>query len=294
MMNDDKGKESFFTKFKSNPYFLWGSIGILVVILIVFAVFMFSGDDAKAPGPSYDMRVKALQDDVYYKNIDTNGQWMQLTGSKGLDKNVWVKTESGEAKIIFNSGIYTVLAPGTEVYVKEVANRSGVKYIRLEQESGKIWNRLFKFAGKADYAIDSGDVVASVRGTAFGMSLEDGVVVAVGDGNVQVDTDSNEDFVTEGLQFKFKEGKGTKGPMDDDSWFSEQMDSDLGFIEERKEYFRKKYESKLNMAKRFTSAITDEMVENYLTIAAWEGMNKARETIERDFGMEKGALKKYI
>jgi|GEM_PF-4521258 len=253
---------------------------MLVVLLLVLAglFLVFSKHEIKGA------IVYPVAGEVYYKS-NASAEYEMITAELALPIDGFVKTGSnGEARIEFRDGVYAVLAPNTEVSLKDYDQNGGLK-VELEQTSGKIWNRIFKFSGSADYTVGTGSVVASVRGTGFAtlFSFAD-INVKVVDGNVNVLYPEGQDYVPGGFMLSYLSGK--KGSImkfneNDDDFISRQLINDRNFVANKVKALRKKYALEIAMLK--TEHISDETVDHYLRIAVYEGMDNARGQIEKDF-----------
>lgn len=101
--------------------------------------------------------------------------------------NVYV--QSGEAQLLYPEVGLSILPQGTKLTIipgTEQADGNFSTWIILE--AGKIWTRLEKVLGVGEgFNVESNNVVATVRGTAFGVSVENGTInVTVADSQVQV------------------------------------------------------------------------------------------------------------
>jgi len=102
-----------------------------------------------------------------------------------------IYVQSGEAQLLYPEIGLSILSQGTKLTilpgkVEQTNDSSFSTWILLE--AGKIWTRLEKVLGSNEgFSVENNNVVATVRGTAFGVSFEDGIInITVADNQVQV------------------------------------------------------------------------------------------------------------
>lgn len=169
----------------------------IIVSLVVFAVIFGTAAAAyalSAPAP----RVSP----VATVSVDSGEVWIQKNGSgdwlpAGTDVSVAsgdrVKTGAkSRAHLDFFSGSAARLDENTEVLVREAAidEADGANQkVDLELITGRLWSRILKFLDQdSSYSVETSDVVATVRGTAFVIDATDPTtsVVRVVENSVQV------------------------------------------------------------------------------------------------------------
>jgi hypothetical protein len=109
-----------------------------------------------------------------------------------------LELESGDQVTVTTGTVYLTypdsgasrLDAGTEIILSTDADQKGL-VMELELLAGRIWTRFERVFGSSEYyAVSSNGVVATVRGTAFGMSVLNGDVdVQVADHEVAVTAD---------------------------------------------------------------------------------------------------------
>ena len=97
-----------------------------------------------------------------------------------------VKTgPGGTATILFADGSLLRLSEKTEVNLASYTKDGDTITILIEQVAGKTWNRVQQLLGKSSYKVETPTMVATVRGTAFGIELSaNGSAISVMDGLV--------------------------------------------------------------------------------------------------------------
>ena len=88
-----------------------------------------------------------------------------VSGNIKLKENDIIETANGLATIILHESILIALDKNTKVSLSDLKN----KHPKVFQESGSTWNKFIRISGVEDYTLTTGNTVASIRGTAFGL-----------------------------------------------------------------------------------------------------------------------------
>lgn len=121
-----------------------------------------------------------------------SGAWQAVTGDVELKPSDQVRTgENGAARITFFGASVTRLQRNTTVVVEEASHaidRSETATVRLHMIGGRVWSRVMSlFDLGSSFSVRTDSVVATVRGTAFDMSLAaSGTTLWVSDSAVEV------------------------------------------------------------------------------------------------------------
>ncbi len=102
-----------------------------------------------------------------------------------------IEVIKGEVQLLYPDYGVSILDQGTKLIVLPAQDADGQGLsAQIILEAGKIWTRLEKVLGTDEsFSVESSDVVATVRGTAFGVSFENGQVdIKVADSQVAVTT----------------------------------------------------------------------------------------------------------
>ncbi|MFA6406116.1 MAG: hypothetical protein WCW34_01200 [Patescibacteria group bacterium] len=102
-----------------------------------------------------------------------------------------VEVTAGEARLLYPETGMSVLQPGTKLrLIPQGQPKEGGLGLQLLLEAGKVWTRLERLLGKDEsLSVDANSVVATVRGTGFGIGINDGKVnVSVADHQIEVST----------------------------------------------------------------------------------------------------------
>lgn len=173
--------------------FLWIIVILLVVVGTViglggwYAYNLFTNSGGQLP--EVNAFIRDIDGDVTYSRGGGN---FVATNYMALEEGDVVMTGENSGASIYWSGYgRTVLEENTEVVVS-AADRSGKDGIRarLRVDFGRTWTRIEKLLGTgSDVTVQASDVVATVRGTSFGVdNLGPDVQVRVAESNVSVGT----------------------------------------------------------------------------------------------------------
>jgi len=101
-----------------------------------------------------------------------------------------IEVTAGDAYLQYPDTGMSALQAGTKVTIIPDGDSTNGLGAKIILEAGKVWTRLERLLGRDEtFSVESSDVVATVRGTAFGVSLIDGDVdVTVADHQVRVAT----------------------------------------------------------------------------------------------------------
>lgn len=164
-------------------------------------------------------------------------------------------TTGPESSVIlswFESG-ETRLGADTELRIDTASSGAGESMvIKLKLETGRVWSRILRLLDvEGDMTIETNDVVATVRGTAFDLEVKQGepTTLWVSDSVVQAAAKQSSGaplFVAEGSMAKFTSGKRAtstepitaSGKASD--WFKDNQERDVKFVEEARRRMREK------------------------------------------------------
>ncbi|MFH1801312.1 MAG: hypothetical protein ABH804_00550 [archaeon] len=151
---------------------------ILLLLLIVAYSSIVSSKTIKA-------QLNVEKEKVYVNELE-------VSGNVKLREGDMIKTSAeGLATVILYESILVILEPDTEILIDNLAESNSVVF----QKKGETWNQLTRLLGIEDYTIKTGNSVASVRGTGFGISENK---IIVGEGKVRYTIDGEEFLVLEG------------------------------------------------------------------------------------------------
>lgn len=165
-----------------------GSAFVVLLVLVFFGWFWSLGIVHAGPPPA--IQVEVVKPTVEWRHASED-QWTALTGGAVVLPGDRIRTgPEGEARIVWGDRGYTRLDAGTEVVVEETpldgALTPGAS-IGIRVESGRTWSRMLKLLDlDSSMEVKTSDVVATVRGTTFGVIKNDESEVAVAESVVEV------------------------------------------------------------------------------------------------------------
>jgi hypothetical protein len=124
---------------------------------------------------------------------------VSMKGEEGLElvSGDRVKVQTGPVSLIYPDAGETQIESDSEVVLMPHGEdaKTGEVATELELLAGRVWTRFERLLGPEEsFSVDGNGVVATVRGTAFGVSLEgDDVDVQVADHEVEVTTVDEEE-----------------------------------------------------------------------------------------------------
>jgi hypothetical protein len=175
-------------------------IKILLIVIVTLVVLLGAAigiggwlfyqtmmNSAGGDVPSVPAFLRNIEGDVTYER---NERSFIATNYMALEEGDVVRTGADSSAAIYWSGYgRTLLEENTEVLVS-VAERPEKDTVRarLELEAGRTWTRIEKLLGtNSDVTVQASDVVATVRGTSFGVdAIGDDVQVRVAESRVDV------------------------------------------------------------------------------------------------------------
>jgi len=203
-----------------------------------------------------------------------SGDWKSATSGMGLSEGMSIKTLSGSrAIVVLRDSSVTRLDENTEITLNNL-NKTDVSII---QSAGQTWTRLLKFSGISGYEIETPDALATVRGTAFAVSIGNGTYIGVVEGTVHtltcklenntrtiissIDIHENNSVDIDPNKLELKDLKvigllRTK-------WIDENDEKDRQYIIELSDRLISRYSMQINFFKRKNN-LTDEQIREYM------------------------------
>lgn len=121
--------------------------------------------------------------------IKTGLIWQSVEREVEVNEGTKIRTdESGQAQLVFGDGSVLMLESSTEVALTEHLVTSDEQQIKIFQEIGKTWSQVEKLLSpKSSYEVETQSTVATVRGTKFGVSVDQdqGVDYVVSQGQIE-------------------------------------------------------------------------------------------------------------
>ncbi len=143
-----------------------------------------------------------------------------------LTDETYVKTAAGSAHILFPDNSLLSLDSDTEIQVK-----LNDKAVDINQIAGNTWNRVEKLVNDTSYTVHAPTLLAGVRGTIFGVSInDDNEQVFVVKDTVKVTAGGTSKDTTDGKMAQFDssglEVVDTPSDITDSDWYLNNLDLD--------------------------------------------------------------------
>ena len=150
-------------------------IPIIIIICIIGIIwFVFFSNTAQANEPKAQLIIESGIVEIKH----SEGIW--TTAEDGMDlyelDSVRTGDNSSASIILFKSSIVR-LDSNTMVTIKELVKNADERSVTLQQDAGRTWNTVVKVCGIDNYDVETPTAVASVRGTSFGIDVEQGATV---------------------------------------------------------------------------------------------------------------------
>ncbi len=149
--------------------------GIASAIILILLLTWTWSLGAVASEDTQRTWVEAARGNVEW-STGTNGEWQAISGAKEVHSGDHIRTdEAGEASIRWGDRGITRLDPNTEITIETAATGEALfsSLLKIKVESGRVWNRVLKVLDiDGGMQVETSDVVATVRGTAFGIAKE--------------------------------------------------------------------------------------------------------------------------
>jgi len=231
---------------KKNKRQIGGAIGLGILILGLLWTWSLG---AVTPEEGQKTSVEVTQGTVEWKNPSSD-EWHKVSGTQELNTGDSLRTdETGEANIRWGDRGETRLDANTEIFIDSTDSGEALlsTVLKIKVESGRIWNRVFKVLNlDSGMQVETSDVVATVRGTAFGVAKTSANTdIAVTESVVSVP----EALIREGQWGSFN-ASGTvemRQLTDADTWALQNKEKDVAFDAGIKEQLLERFQRRLNV-----------------------------------------------
>jgi hypothetical protein len=169
-------------------------IGVAVVLFFAFWIWFWSLGSVSASEEVPAIRVEATSG-VVERQVAGDLEWKKVEASTPIQKGDHIRTGTdGKAEIRWGLQGVTRIDPSSELEIEEMPADSmelTQASIKLHQISGRSWSRLLKLLDvESEAEVRTNTVIATVRGTAFGVAVAgDGLETAVSDSVVDIHAD---------------------------------------------------------------------------------------------------------
>ncbi len=231
-------------------------IGVAVVVC-VFSVWFWSLGAIASEDVPY-MRLDAVQGKVEWKR-EADANWIPLDQSVDVRMGDAIRTGAdGKAEIRWGDRGITRIDSNAQIVIQDVPKRdipaTGL-LIKLRVSSGRVWSRMLKLLDvQSAMQVEGGGIVATIRGTAFGVATHATTTeVAVTDSVVRVVPVQSDAgiFVREGRIGSFS-ATGTLVDLRDatelDTWSIENKRKDDLFDEQLQQEIEQRFRQRIPRA----------------------------------------------
>ncbi|MEK7582250.1 MAG: FecR family protein [Patescibacteria group bacterium] len=160
------------------------SLAVVVVVGIVFLLNSRNKSPEETPGVSNTdvYSVAVLNPDVFLKLSPDDG-FTFITGSVDIRAGAEIKTSAkGRAKILYPNGTITAIEGDSHIIIDTLDSGGGAS--RLQLVFGSIWSKIQNILGTSEYyEVETGNIIASVRGTIFALEYRNNTSKVYGIGN---------------------------------------------------------------------------------------------------------------
>lgn len=151
------------------------SLSIVIAILLFLLLNWFWSLGAVASIDIERIRAEAVEGHAEWKRSNES-EWRELSGAAEVSTGDSVRTgDHSRAEIRWGDRGVTRLDPNTEVVLEEAPKGDAVQtaLLRVRVEGGRVWSRMLKMIDIGEgMQVRTNDVVATIRGTAFGVAKE--------------------------------------------------------------------------------------------------------------------------
>ncbi len=164
--------------------------GAFVVLLVVVFFGWFWSLGSVHAGPPPIIQLEVVKPSVEWRRA-TEETWVTLTDPATILPGDRVRTGAeGEARIVWGDRGYTRIDPSSEIVIEDTpldGELTPGASIGVRVESGRVWSRMLKLLDlDSSMEIKTSDVVATVRGTTFGIIKGADSEIAVAESVVEV------------------------------------------------------------------------------------------------------------
>lgn len=161
-----------------------GAGKIIVIILALIILFAASGTYWLLSSPTVEAQLH-----VEAGTVSVNGK--PVIGTVPVEEGDIIETKDGMATVILYETIFVSLEPQTKIKLDDLTKKHPV----LKQDTGTTWNQFIRGGDVPTFSIKSGQGIATVQGTSFGLSA---ARIITGEGTVSYRFD-NKVFVVSRL-----------------------------------------------------------------------------------------------
>lgn len=185
---------------------------IKYTIIAVIAVILILGivGYVKATGsPTVEAFLNIYKGDV---KVDHGQGWINAADGMDLELQDRVRTgTNSEAAVVLHESAIISMDAETEILIKDLAT----KHVKAEQPTGTTWNKFTGLAGVEGLSIETPTTVATVRGTDFGVEMNQ---ILVGEGEVEAEYKGQKYSIKGGKKAVIKDGQLVEENLTPEDW----------------------------------------------------------------------------
>lgn len=151
-------------------YRIWLIAGLVILLVLIIGATLLHRSPQEAAPPDTTVSVTSLHSDVLIKE---GAEFQLVEGQASAKTGSTIRTsDTGRALIESSAAHRTLIDYSSEIVLTEsTGNRT-----RIGLLGGAVWSRLEKIVDSGEYyEIKSGNAIAAVRGTSFGMWYSGGI-----------------------------------------------------------------------------------------------------------------------
>jgi len=242
--------------------------GLLIGLIVLALIILFVVITRASSGPMATLLINKGT-----VQVDKGLGWTDATNGMIMKEGYKVQTLAGSrATVVFMESTVIRLNENTEITLKNI-NKTSVSLI---QQIGQTWTKMLKMSGISDYEIETPDAVATVRGTAFAVTVQNGTSeIGVSEGVVKTDSYKIENGVHQivasldvGANRSLEVSSDNLGtletkPLQMDSWIEENNQADQDYLKLLKQQLLQKYSTRISIARTLVQ-ISDEDMNNFV------------------------------
>ncbi|MBD3303992.1 hypothetical protein GF343_02515, partial [Candidatus Woesearchaeota archaeon] len=144
--------------------------------------------------------------------VDHGAGWVNAADGMDLELKDRVRTEANsEAAVVLHESAIISMEAETEIFIKDLAKT----HLKTEQPTGSTWNKFTGLAGVEGLSIETPTTVATVRGTDFGVDMNE---ILVGEGEVEVEYKGQKHTIKAGKKAVLREGELVIEDLTPEDW----------------------------------------------------------------------------
>jgi len=177
---------------------IWIILGIIIVILIIGGVVV------------YNLFFKTSTDTASLKSFTGTVQinrsdklFLAENDLKLKENDIVVTKQASTADIILYDSVYVQVEENTEISIEKLKTNN----VKLKQTTGSTWTKFLNVVGIGKFEFETPSAVATIRGTEFGVDINDEEIISLLEGDLEILFDGQTHKLNPFFKFKIKNGK---------------------------------------------------------------------------------------